>query len=282
MLAHAVALDAAQSWLNPSAPAPTWFGPGQAASPAGPDLNAAYHGFMHASTWGLFGRSEEAVEAAVEIASRGESELVEFRQEDQEQDEGMAYERPQTESVAPETVVVEGTSSDPWSAPSDYGEYPPMGWNEKEEERRGGCSGCLKWVAGLMGIGTLALIAIVVFNMIQPAVKPCPSTSPMIPPPGLLSVTLDLFVGECTSVIGEVVSQDTGLLVVDVDREDYTQRVWVVGPPEIFDRAALGERVHVAGRIEKHEEWWYVVKFGFDRGWWGNFRENLPGDFLAP
>ena len=281
MLAYAVALDAAQPWLHPLAPAPSWFGPGQASSLADPDLGTAYHGFMHASTWGLFGRSEEAVEAAAVMASRGESELIEFGPPDNKQAERMAYERPRSEGVTPETVVVEETSADPWSSPSDYPEYPPMEWNEQGKERSG-CSGCLKWVVGLMGIGGLAVIAIVAFNMVQPAVKPCPATSPMIPPPGLLSATLDLFVGECTSVIGEVVSQDTGLLVVEVDREDYTQRVWVLGPSEIFDRATLGGRVHVAGRIERHEEWWYVVRYGFDRGWWGNFRENLPGDFLAP
>ena len=281
MLAYAVALDAAQPWLHPLAPAPSWFGTGHASSVAGHDLNAAYHRFMHASTWGLYGRSEEAVEAAAAMASRGESELIEFGPPDHEHAERMAYERQQTEGVASETGVAEGSLADPWSSPSDYREYPPMEWNEQEKERSG-CSGCLKWVAGLMGIGALAVIAVVAFNMVKPAVKPCPSNSPMILTPAQIVVLMDLVVNECTSVIGEVVSRESGLLVVDVDREDYKQRVWVVGPPEIFDRAALGGRVHVAGRIEKHEEWGYVVRFGFDRGWWGNFRENLPGDFLAP
>ena len=281
MLAHAVALDAAQPWLDPSAPAPSWFGPGQASSLADPDLNAAYHGFMHASTWGLFGRSEDVVEAVAKVASRGESEFTEFGPPAQEQAEAMTYERPSNEGVAHDAVVVEGTPADPWSSSPDYGEYPPMEWSEKEVER-GGCSGCLKWVAGLVGIGVLSLIMVVAYNMVQPAVKPCPSNSPTILTPAQIVVLMDLVVNECTSVIGEVVSQDTGLLVVDVDREEFKQLVWVLGPSEIFDRARLGGRVHVAGRIEKHEEWWYVVRYGFDRGWWGNFRENLPGDFLAP
>lgn len=281
MLAYAVALDAAQPWLDPSTPAPSWFGTGEASSVADHDLNAANHGFMHASTWGLFGRSEEAAEAAAEIGSRGESELTEFGPPDTKQAERMVYERPQAEGVTSEMVVVEGESADPWSPPSDYREYPPMGWNEQEKER-GGCSGCLKWVAGLMGIGALAVIIIVAVNMVQPAVKPCPSNSPMILTPAQMVVLMDLVVNECTSVVGEVVSRDRGELVVEMDRGEYVQSVKVIGPPDVLKEAPLGVQIRLAGWIREDAEWGYAVQIGVDRGWWGNFRENLPGDFLAP
>ena len=60
MLAYAVALDAAQPWLDAEASAPSWFASGKAASLQGPDLDAAYYGFLRESAWGLAGRSEEA------------------------------------------------------------------------------------------------------------------------------------------------------------------------------------------------------------------------------
>ena len=74
MLAYAVALDAAQPWLDASVAAPPWFGSGEAALRA-PDLDVAYHGFMSAPEWGLAGRSEGAAEAAAGPGNGEEPEL---------------------------------------------------------------------------------------------------------------------------------------------------------------------------------------------------------------
>ena len=93
---------------------------------------------------------------------------------------------------------------------------------------------------------------------------------------------LDLFVDECVSVAGAVVSRDVGELVVEIDRGEYVQWVRVRGPAEVFERVSVGERVHLAGRIGEHGDGGYVVHHGVDRGWWGNLRENLPGDVLTP
>ena len=109
MLAYAVALDAAQPWLNASVPAPPWFGSGEAASLSASDLDVAYHGFMSAPAWGLAGRSVGAAEAAAGPFPEAEQEL--FQELSRlaplytEQAEGTAngeggggtvYERPQT------------------------------------------------------------------------------------------------------------------------------------------------------------------------------------------
>ncbi len=59
MLAYAVGLNVAQPWLDVSVSAPLWFGSGQASSLRGPDLDAAYHGFMHSVEWYLSGRSDK-------------------------------------------------------------------------------------------------------------------------------------------------------------------------------------------------------------------------------
>ena len=65
MLAYAIALDAAQQWLDVAVPVPPWFGFGAAASSMrARDLSVAYHGFMSASAWGLAGRAEGAAEGA--------------------------------------------------------------------------------------------------------------------------------------------------------------------------------------------------------------------------
>ena len=66
-----VALDAAKPWLDVSAPAPSWFGSGEAASLGASDLGLAYHGFMSAPAWGLAGRSAGAAEAAAGQGDRG-------------------------------------------------------------------------------------------------------------------------------------------------------------------------------------------------------------------
>ena len=132
------------------------------------------------------------------------------------------------------------------------------------------------------GIGALVVAVLVGINLVSPAVDPCPADSPTIPPPGLLGAALDLFLDECVGLAGEVVSHDIGELVVEIDRGEYAQLVRVRGPAEVFERVSVGGRVQVAGRIGEHEDGGYVVRYGVDRGWWGNLRENLPGDVLTP
>ncbi len=134
------------------------------------------------------------------------------------------------------------------------------------------------WVVRLLGIGALVVAGVVGLNLVSPAVDPCPADSPTIPPPGQLLVLLDVFLDECVSVAGEVVSRDIGELVVEMDRGEYVQRVRVRGPAEVFEQVPLGGRVQVAGRVGEHEDEGYVIRYGVDRGWWGNLRENLPGD----
>ena len=150
---------------------------------------------------------------------------------------------------------------------------------EKPERGRG--RGCLMWVVYLLGIGALGLVVLVGINLTSPAVDPCPTNSPDIPPPGQMLAILDVFLDECVSVTGDVVSRDAGELVMEMDRGEYVQHVRVRGPAEVFEQVPLG-RIQVAGRIREDEEWGYVVHYGVDRGWWGNLRENLPGDILAP
>ena len=76
MLAYAIALDAAQPWLDDSVSAPPWFGSGEAASLRAPDLDVAYHGFMSAPEWGLSGRSEGGEGAAAGPSDKAERELL--------------------------------------------------------------------------------------------------------------------------------------------------------------------------------------------------------------
>ena len=152
---------------------------------------------------------------------------------------------------------------------------------EKPERGRG--RGCLMWVVYLLGIVALGLVVLVGINLTSPAVDPCPTNSPDIPPPGPMLAILDVFLDECVSVNGDVVSRDAGELVVEMDRGEYVQHVRVRGPAEVFEQVPLGRiRIQVVGRIREDEEWGYVVHYGVDRGWWGNLRENLPGDILAP
>ena len=288
MLAYAVALDVAQPWLDVSVSAPLWFGSGQASSLQGPDLDAAYHGFMHSVEWYLSGRSDKATDAASWLK---ESEQIELGLWNTEQAEGTAkseggvgtaYERPQTEGVTPEAQAREGRAADAPGSPLDYRTYRPPGQVEETPKGGRGWGGCFMWAVGLLGIGALVVAVLVGINLASPAVEPCTADSPGIPPPGLLGAGLDLFLDECVSVAGDVVSRDIGELVVEIDRGEYVQRVRVRGPADAFEQVSVGECVHVAGRIGEHEDGGYVVRHGVDRGWWGNLRENLPGDVLTP
>ena len=260
MIAYAVALDAAQPWLDTSAPAPTWFGLGESSSLESSDLDTAFHGFMNSVEWGLSKRFEATTK---------------------ERAEERTFARPQNGDATSGAQVREEAPLETWSSPLDYGEYPPTGWSEEAKERRG-CGGCLMWVVGLLGTGVVVLLVVVVVNLVSPAVKPCPTNSPMILTPAQIVVLMDLVVNECTSVVGEVVWRENGELVVEVDRGEYVQSVKVIGPPDVLEQAPFGIQVHIAGWIREDADWGYVVQYGVDRGWWGNLRENLPGDFLDP
>ena len=294
MLAYAIALDEAQPWLDVSLPAPAWFGSGEPASLSASDLDVAYHGFMSAPAWGLAGRSRGAAEAAAEPYSEAEQELSQelsrLAPSYTEQAEGTAnsqggggpvYERPQTEGVTPETEARGETTADPPSSPLGYRKYRSPGQAEEKKDGRG-CGGCFMWVVRLLGIGALLVAVLLGINLASPAVDPCPADSPGIPPPGLLGVALDVFLDECVSVAGEVVSHDVGELVVEVDRGEYVQWVRVRAQAEVFEQVSVGGGIRIAGRIAEHEDGGYVVLYGVDRGWWGNLRENLPGDVLTP
>ena len=287
MLAYAVGLNVAQPWLDFSVSAPLWFGSGQASSLRGPDLDAAYHGFMHSVEWYLTGRSDKAADAASWLK---ESEQVELGLWSTEQAEGTAkseggvgtaYERPQTEGGTPEAQAREGRAADAPGSPQDYRKYRSPGQVEETKGGRG-CGGYFMWVVRLLGIGALIVAVLVGINLVSPAVDPCPADSPGIPSPGLLGATFDVFVDECVSVAGEVVLHDVGEIVVEMDRGEYMQWVRVRGPAEVFEQVSVGERIRLAGRIGEHEDGGYVVHNGVDRGWWGNLRENLPGDVFTP
>ena len=287
MLAYAVGLNVAQPWLDVSVSAPLWFGSGQASSLRGPDLDAAYHGFMHSVEWYLSGRSDKAADAASWLK---ESEQIELGLRNTEQAEGTAnseggvgtaYERPQTEGVTPETEARGETTANPPSSPQDFRKYRSPGQAEEKKDGRG-WSGCFMWVVRLLGISALVVAVLLGINLASPAVGPCPADSPTIPPPGLLGVALDVFLDECVSVDGEVVSHDVGELVVEMDRGEYVQWVRVRAPAEVFEQVSVGGGIRIAGRIAEHEDGGYVVRYGVDRGWWGNLRENLPGDVLTP
>ncbi len=294
MLAYAIALDAAQPWLDVSVSAPPWFGSGEVASLRAHDLDVAYHGFMSAPEWGLSGRSEGGAEAAAEPENEAERELFQELSKleklhseqaegtaNSEGDAGTVLERLQAEGVTPETEAQGETTADPLSSPLDYRKRR-LPWEVEEPKGGRGGGGCFMWVVRLLGIGALVVAVLVGINLASPAVDPCPADSPGIPPPGQLLVILDVFLDECVSVAGEAVSRDVGELVVEMDRGEYLQRVRVRGPAEVFEQVPLGRRIQVAGRVGEHEDGGYVVHYGVDRGWWGNLLENLPGDVLTP
>ena len=242
---------------------------------------------MHSVEWYLTGRSDKAADAASWLK---ESEQVELGLWSTEQAEGTAkseggvgtaYERPQTEGVTPEAQAREGRAADAPGSPQDYRKYRSPGQVEETKGGRG-CGGYFMWVVRLLGIGALIVAVLVGINLVSPAVDPCPADSPGIPSPGLLGAAFDVFVDECVSVAGEVVLHDVGEIVVEMDRGEYMQWVRVRGPAEVFEQVSVGERIRLAGRIGEHEDGGYVVHYGVDRGWWGNLRENLPGDVFAP
>ena len=283
MLAYAVAFNVAQPWLDVAASAPPWFGSRRESSLRGADLDAAYHGFMHAAEWYLSGRSGDAAKAAAGIGYELELELLEV-------------ESPDTETTARRrtTDEIQDIAREPESQRSSREAAPPppsAGYQQYRRERlteevpkSGGClRGCFIWVVSLVGIGVVVLVVLFSLDVVSPRDKPCPLDSPAIPTPAQIAVAGDLFRDECVRVSGTVVLQDAGELVVEMKRGEYVQRVNVRDPSEVLEAIPPGRVVTLAGRLKVEEDGTYAVHFvpdyGSDRGWWRNLRENLDGLF---
>ena len=282
MLAYAVALDVAQPWLGVAVSAPPWFGSDGASSVQGADRDAAYSGFMHALQWGLTGRSGDAADAAAGLGYELELELLELESPDTEEaaHRGTAGE---TGEIARELEAQSSPPAAPAGALST--EYQTQWWEEPAEEAKGGgcLRGCFTWMVGTVGIGVLVLVVLFSLDVVSPRAKPCPLDSPGIPSPAQIAVASDLFRDECVRVRGTLVSQDIDELLLEVDRDEYVQRVRVRVPADVFEATSPGDVVTLAGWLRVEEDGTYAVHFvpdsGSDRGWWRNLRENLEGLF---
>ena len=282
MLPYAVAINVAQPWLDVAAPAPPWFGSGEASSLRGADLDAAYRGFMHAPEWWLTGRSDDAAKAAAGHGYELELELLDL-------------ESPDTEKAAHRETADEipDIEREPDSQRSSLEAAPPppsAGYqtyrSERvvEEEKGGGrLRGCLLWVVSLLAIGALVLVVLLSLDVVSPRDKPCPLESPVIPTPAQIAVAGDLFRDGCVRVRGTAVFQDADELVLEMERNEFVQRVSVRDPSELLEAIPLGRVVTLAGRLKVEEDGTYAVHFipdyASDRGWWRNLQENLEGLF---
>ena len=282
MLAYAVALNVAQPWLDVAASAPPWFGSGEASSLRGADLDAAYHGFLHAPEWWLTGRSGDAAKAAAQHGYELELEVLDLESPDTEK-AGHRGTADETEEIARDLEAQDSPPAAPAGTLSTgYRTYRSEG--AVEEEKGGGrLRGRFIWVLSLVGIGALVLVVLFSLDVVSPRDKACPLDSPAIPTPAQIAVAGDLFRDECVRVRGTVVSQDAEELVVEMKRGEYVQRVTVRDPSEVLEAIPLGRVVTLAGRLEVEEDGTYAVHFvpdhGSDRGWWRNLRDNLEGLF---
>ena len=290
MLPYAVGLNVAQPWLDVTAKAPPWFGSGSASPLRGADLDAAYHALMHAPEWWLTGRSDDAAKAAAqwgyeeEIGLLDELDQLDLESPDAEQPEHTAQLRTtdETQSTAREQ---EAQSSFLEAVPPPSGEYqqnPVEG--PAEEPKGGGClKGCLIWAIGLVGIGIVVLVVLFSLDVVSPRDKPCPLNSPPIPTPAQIAVAGDLFRDGCVRVSGTLVSKEVDMLVLEIDRGDYVQRVIVHVPAGPFEEISLGKRLSLGGWLRVWDDGIYEVHFvpdrGSDRGWWRNLKENIEGLF---
>lgn len=290
MLAYAVALDVAQPWLDPAAPAPSWFGPGEDSSPRGADLDAAYHAFMHAPEWWLTGRSDDAAKAAAQYGHQEELQLLE--QLEQLDREPSNSGRPSRRETAED---VEATESEPESqshhpphttkgSPTKTEYQPHTREVAVEEDKVGGrLRGCLLRVAGLLSIGVLVLLILFSLDVVSPRDKPCPLNSPPIPTSAQIATIRDLIRNECVTVKGTIVSQNPGQLVIDIDRGEFPQRVNIQDPAEALQAIRSDRVVTLAGWLRVEEDGTYTVHFipdhGPDREWWRNLLENIKGLF---
>lgn len=264
MLAYAVALDAAQAWLDAEASAPSWFGSGTAASLRGPDLDAAYRGFLHESAWGLAGRSEEAAETAAESDEEIEAELREVV--------SLQYE--EAERTAPrETAAEHGYQR--------YRVERPVEETVEEPKGSGCLSGCFARLLTWAVIGVVVLVVLFSLDVVSPRDKPCPLDSPPIPTPAQIATAGDLFRDECVRVSGTLTDKDVDTLLLEIDRGDYVQQVVVRVPPGLFQAVSLDKQVALGGRLKVGDDGTYEVEFvpasESERGWWQNLRENFEG-----
>ena len=289
VLAYAVAFDVAQPWLDVAVSAPTWFGSDEVSSLNGPDLDTAYHAFMHAPEWYLRGRSDDAAKTAAQWGYEEELRLLKqldkLELPDAERPERAAR-RGTAEEI--ENVVSEpGTRRDSTAAPAG----PPSARYQmhrlegavEEKESGGRLRGCFIWVIGLASIGALVMIVLFSLNVVSPRDKPCPMESPPIPTPAQIAVAGDLFRDGCVRVRGALVARDSDGLTLEVERGEYTQRVNVRDPSEVLDAIPIGRVVTLAGWLKVEEDGTYAVHFvpkrGSDREWWRNLRDNLEALF---
>ena len=282
ILPYAVAMNVAQPWLNVSDSAPPWFGSDSASSLQGADLDAAYHGFMHAPEWYLGGRSGDAAKAAAGMGYEVELEMLGL----ESPDTGTAVHRETDDEIHDIAHEPDSQRSSLEGAPSQ----PSGGYQQYREERlidepkSGGClRRCFIWVVSLLGVGALVLVVLFSLDVVSPRVKPCSLDSPGIPTRGQIAAVGDLFRDECVRVSGTVVFQDADELVVEMNRGEYVQRVNVRDPSEVLEAIPPGRVLTLAGRLKVKEDGTYAVHFvpdhGSDRGWWRNLRENLQGLF---
>lgn len=307
MLAYAVALGEAQPWLDVTAPAPAWFGSDEASSLRGAELDAAYRGFVHALWWGLPGRSGDAANAAAGSGYELELELLDLESpntepvwhrgsvDETDELELFELESPDTESAAHREPGFEAeewvreleAASSPPAVPAEAPStnYPTQWWDGPVQEGKGGgcLRGCLTWVVGIVAIAALVLVVLFSLDVVSPREKPCPLESPPIPTPAQIAVAGDLFRDQCVRVRGTLVARDADELLLDVDREEYVQRVSVRDPSEVLGGLTLGRVVTLAGWLRVEEDGTYAVEFipdrGSDRDWRRNLRENLEALF---
>ena len=291
MLAHAVAFNVAQPWLDLAASAPPWFGSSGGSSLQGADLDAAYRAFMHAPEWWLTGRSEDAAKAAAQWGYEEEIQLLEqLEQLDRESSDAVQPEltahggtTDQGEEIAGELESQRESPAAQVQPPSiDYQHYRPEGQVE-EPEGGGRLRGCLIWLVSLVGIGVVVLVVLFSLDVVSPRDKPCPLEAPPIPTPAQIVVVGDLFRDECVRIRGTVVFRAADELVLEVNRGEYVQRVDVRGQPEVIEAIPTGREVTLAGWLKVEEDGTYEVHFvpdrRSDRGWWRNLRENIEGLF---
>ena len=274
MFAYAVALDVAQPWLDLSAPAPRWF---HASYLRGADPDVAYHAFLHAPEWHLSGRIGDAARSAAHDGY--ELELERLHLEPPETDEA-EHRRLAEEIAAIDRELAVQDSLPPPTPPPAPMEYPTERSEVAVEAKaRGGClPGCLVSVVGLLGAGVLALLVLFSLDVVSPRDKPCPLTSPPIPTPAQIAVVGDLFQDQCVRVRGTVVSKDVDVLVMEVDRDEYVQRVTVRDPSEALAPVPVGRVITLAGWLRVEGGGAYAVHFvpeRSDREWWRNLLDNL-------
>ena len=88
----------------------------------------------------------------------------------------------------------------------------------------------------------------------------------------------DLVRDECVRVRGTIVAKDVDVLVIEVDRDEYVQRVTVRDPSEALAPVPVGRVITLAGWLRIEEDGTYAVHFvpeRSDRDWWRNLVDNL-------